>query len=305
MRRSRNQAIGDQSGQGQSGQSGGNRGQGAIGQSGSGNRGQRQSGSKTSLRISFVRTKRTLLTKSSMPRVLRLIAPGFPHHITQRGNYRQKVFHCDEDRSFYLKLLAEFLPHYGVALEAYCLMSNHVHLVATPHDQKGLSRALQRIHSDYARSLHLRLRETGHLWQARFHSVAMDEEHFWAAMVYAEQNPVRARLVEHARQWRWSSAQAHLGLTPSGPLNLVRWRNNFDARRWDDWLSSGPRDSALQERIRQGTLSGFPLGSQSFRDDLRQRLGIKTEPGKPGRPKKPCTAITSPLIARGLLGSHA
>jgi putative transposase len=106
-----------------------------------------------------------------MPRVVRVIAPGVPHHITQRGNYAQRVFHRNEDRRFYLTLLAEFLPQYGITLEAYCLMSNHVHLIATPHDQNGISRALQRIHSEYARSLHLRLRQTGHLWQARFHSV--------------------------------------------------------------------------------------------------------------------------------------
>jgi putative transposase len=90
-----------------------------------------------------------------MPRAQRKIIPGTSHHITQRGNYRQTVFYRDEDRRFYLDLLSEFLPHYGVALEGYCLMNNHVHLVAIPHDQKGLSHAMQRIHSDYARGLHL------------------------------------------------------------------------------------------------------------------------------------------------------
>ena len=196
------------------------------------------------------------------------------------------MFHGDEGRRFYLALLAEFLPHYGIALEAYCLMSNHVHLVATSHDQKGLSRALQRIHSEYARSVHLRLRQTGHLWQARFHSVALDEQHFWAAMIYVERNPVRAGLVEHPGQWRWSSGPAHLGLEPSGILNPVRWRSHFDANRWSDWLTSNARVAALEERIREATLSGFPLGSQDFRDELHNRLGIKTEPGKRGRPKK-------------------
>ena len=233
-----------------------------------------------------------------MPRVLRVIAPGFPHHVTQRGNYRQKVFHRNEDRCFYLTLLAEYLPHYGVALEAYCLMSNHVHLVATPHDQHGLSRALQRIHSEYARSLHLRLRQTGHLWQARFHSVALDEEHFWAAMIYVERNPERAGLVEHPSQWRWSSAQAHLGLASSGMLSLVRWRSHFDANRWSTWLNSDPRAATLEERIRQATLSGFPLGGQDFRNDLQNRLGLKTEPGKPGRPKKPAQIQSLELLAR-------
>lgn len=78
-----------------------------------------------------------------------------------------------------MALVAEFLPRYGVALEAYCLMSNHVHLIATPDDRRGLALALQRAHSDYSRALHLRLGQTGDPWQARFHSTVLDEEHFW------------------------------------------------------------------------------------------------------------------------------
>ena len=118
-----------------------------------------------------------------MPRAQREIIPGTSHHITQRGNYRQTVFFRDEDRRFYLDLLSEFLPHYRVALEGYCLMNNHVHLVATPHDKKGLSRAMQRIYSDYARGLHLRLRRIEHLWQARFESVPLDDKHSWDALL--------------------------------------------------------------------------------------------------------------------------
>jgi putative transposase len=105
-------------------------------------------------------------------------------------------------------------------------------------------------------------------------------------MIYVERIPVRAGLVEHAGQWHWSSIPAHLGLAPSGILNLIRWRSHFDANRWSDWLTSDARAAALEERIREATLSGFPLGSQDFRDELRDRFGIKTEPGKPGRPKK-------------------
>jgi len=142
-----------------------------------------------------------------MPRPHRLIVPGVPHHITQRGNYRQTVFFRNADRQFYLELLSEFLPHYGVALEGYCLMDNHVHLLAIPHDPKGLSRALQRIHSDYARAIHLRLRRMGHLWQARFHSTPLvDEKHSWDAALYVERNPVRAGLSRANSAWIRSGA---------------------------------------------------------------------------------------------------
>src|ERR1700675_1715610 len=192
-----------------------------------------------------------------MPRPNRLVLPGVPHHITQRGNYCQKVFFRAADRLFYLQLLAEFLPHYGVALEGYCLMDNHVHLIAIPHDEKGLSRAMQRIHSDYSRATHLRLRRMGHLWQARFHSTPLTEEkHSWDALLYVERNPVRAGLVEHCRQWRWSSTQAHLGLAENPLLDLVRWRGRFDASRWERYLEDGARAAGIEDRIREATLHG-------------------------------------------------
>jgi putative transposase len=238
-----------------------------------------------------------------MPRINRVIAPGFPHHITQRGNHRERVFYRDEDRKLYLNLVSEFLPYYGVAVEAYCLLSNHVHLVATPHDRKGLSLALQRVHSDYSRALHLRLRQSGHLWQARFHSTALDEEHYWATMIYVEQNPVRAGLTQSAAEWRWSSARAHLGLASPGFLNLVRWRQRFDPTTWEQSLSYGLGEAAQLERIREATRSGFPLGDNHFRTELEQRFAVKTAPGKPGRPKKPRAEEGQPKIQAALSSS--
>jgi putative transposase len=217
-----------------------------------------------------------------MPRPHRILVADVPLHITQRGNYGQRVFFRDEDRRLYLALLAEFLPHYGVSLQGYCLMSNHVHLVATPHNDKGLSRALQRIQSDYSRATHVRLRRTGHLWQARFCSTAMDEEHFWAAMLYVEQNPVRAGLAERAELWRWSSAPAHCDTL----LDLVRWRARFDASRWQRYPALGAAGGQVEDRIRAATLTGFPLGSEEFRQSIEAQLGRPVSPRKAGRPKK-------------------
>ena len=208
-----------------------------------------------------------------MPRPQREIIPGTSHHITQRGNYRQTVFFRDEDRRFYLDLLSEFLPHYGVALEGYCLMNNHVHLVAIPHDKKGLSHAMQRIHSDYARGLHLRLRRMGHLWQARFHSVPLDEKHSWDALLYVERNPVRAGLVATCGEWRWSSAPVHLGMAESELLDLVRWRSRFDPTRWERYLSEGARQAQIEDRIREATLRG------RFEEQSSARLPRKAATG--------------------------
>ena len=191
-----------------------------------------------------------------MPRPPRQVVPGLPHHVTQRGNYRQKVFFRADDRLLYLALLGEFFPHYGIALEGYCMLENHVHLVLIPHDANGLSRAMQRIHSDYARAVHLRLRRMGHLWQARFHSTPLDEKHSWAALLYVERNPVRAGLVEHCGDWRWSSAPGHLGLVEDPLLDLVRWRARFDATRWKHYLEEGARSAEIEDRIREATLRG-------------------------------------------------
>src|SRR5690606_17390345 len=132
------------------------------------------------------------------------------------------VFYREGDRALYLSMLGEYARHYGVSIQAYCLMTNHVHLIVIPPNKMGLVRMLQRVQSDYARSLHMRLRKVGHLWQARYHSVAMDHDHFWSGMVYLEQNPVRAGLVGNAGDWRWSSAGTHLTGCNDGLVDLVR-----------------------------------------------------------------------------------
>jgi putative transposase len=213
------------------------------------------------------------------------VIPGVPHHITQRGNYRQKVFFREEDHRFYINLLRDYSRHHGVSILAYCLMPNHVHLIAVPHEPEALSRLLQRVHGDYARATHLRLRRTGHLWQSRFHSVPMDDEHFWYGMIYVEQNPVRAGLADQAESWRWSSAAARLAGRDEGLLDLVRWRSVHTPESWKRCLSLGLRDAMLLERIRDATLTGWPLGGDEFLDRL-ECLGFSARRGKPG-PKPP------------------
>ena len=131
----------------------------------------------------------------------RAVAVGMAHHITQRGNYRQTVFFDDGDRQLYLAVLQENASRYRLRLLGFCLMSNHVHLIAVPEREDSLACALGRTHADYARWLHIRQRQTGHLWQNRFYSCPLDHAHCWAAMRYVERNPVRAGMVETAWQW--------------------------------------------------------------------------------------------------------
>ena len=145
-----------------------------------------------------------------MARIGRIVVPGFPHDVTQRGNRRQPVFFEPADFALYRDLLAERCAKAGVEVWCYGLMPNHVHLILVPHTAEALSRALGETHRRYTAFINARARWTGHLFQGRFGSVAMDEAHLIAAARYIALNPVRVRLVERAQDWEWSSARAHL-----------------------------------------------------------------------------------------------
>src|SRR5713101_185763 len=156
-----------------------------------------------------------------MTRLARVVVPGLPHHVTQRGNGRARTFFGDDDYALYRDLLASHCRAAEVEIWAWCLMPNHVHLILVPSDPDGLRRALSRVHRRYAGVIHARRRRTGHFWQGRFGAVAMDEDHLAAALRYVALNPVRARLVERAQDWRWSSVHAHLAAREDGGTNLA------------------------------------------------------------------------------------
>jgi len=139
-----------------------------------------------------------------MARIARVVAAGLPHHVTQRGNRRQPVFFGDDDYKAYRALLAEGCRAAGVAIWAYCLMPNHVHLILVPSDADGLRAALGEVHRRYTRQVNLREGWRGYLWQGRFASFPMDESYLLACARYVELNPVRAKLVRRAADWRWS-----------------------------------------------------------------------------------------------------
>src|SRR2546429_8255073 len=143
-----------------------------------------------------------------MARLARVVIPGLPHHVTQRGNGGARTFFSDQDYAFYCELLAEHCRAAEVEVWAWCLMPNHVHLILVPSDPDGLRRALARVHRHYAGTIQARRKRSGHFWQGRVGAVAMDEAHLAAALRYVSLNPVRARLVERAQDWRWASARA-------------------------------------------------------------------------------------------------
>ena len=137
-----------------------------------------------------------------MTRLARMIIPGVPHHVTQRGNRRERIFLEDGDEQIYLDLMAAQRKRYAVECWSYCLMPNHVHLILTPADEVGLARAVGEAHRRYTAFIGARGRWTGHLFQGRFGSVAMNEDHWLAAFRYVALNPVKAKLVDKAQDWQ-------------------------------------------------------------------------------------------------------
>ncbi len=231
-----------------------------------------------------------------MARLARVVIPGIPHHVTQRGNRGQVPFLTDADYPAYLDLVAETCAKAGVAVWAYCLMPNHVHLILVPNDPDGLRRALGEAHRRYTRRINAREGWTGHLWQERFHSFPMDEPHLLAAARYVELNPVRAGLARGVRDWRWSSARAHLAgrddrLVEVGPL----------LERVDDWREflKGGLDEATLKTLRRHSRTGRPLGAEAFVKRLERRLGRELRARKPGRkPKAAAQGKTKTTPAR-------
>ena len=218
-----------------------------------------------------------------MARLARVIAPGVPHHLTQRGNRRQQTFFSDDDYRAYLNLMAEWCAKQGVEVWAYCLMPNHVHLIVVPPDAEALRRAVGEAHRRYTRRINFREGWKGHLWQGRFASFPMDEPHLLAAARYAELNPVRARLYTSSFDWPWSSARAHrdgkddILATVAPLLGLVA--------DWPAFLMDGLADDDA-ETIRKHERTGRPLGAEAFVERLEGLLGRPLKPARRGpKPK--------------------
>jgi putative transposase len=214
-----------------------------------------------------------------MARLARVVIPGLPHHVTQRGNARARTFFGDDDYALYRDLLATHCRDANVEVWAWCLMPNHVHLILTPSDSDGLRRALSRVHRTYAGVIQARRKRSGHFWQGRFGAVPMDEEYLAAALRYVSLNPVRARLVARAQDWKWSSTRAHLrgrddGLTALKPVKQI-------IPDFAGLLGSVPEQD-LFDRLRAAESIGRPLVSDRFMARVERLTGRILKPGKRG-----------------------
>lgn len=205
-----------------------------------------------------------------MPRLARIVAPGHPHHVTQRGHDRRRTFFSDRDYADYLRIFAKEARGAGVAIWAYCLMPNHMHAVLAPYTAPALAHAMGETNRQYSRAIQSRRGETGKFWQGRFYSMALDERHLLAAIRYVTLNPVRAALVDTkpenggylraACDWPWSSARAHAAAKTDGVVDvepLLKRIGSFEA------FLAGRLETEASLAVRRATRSGRPTGDGS------------------------------------------
>ncbi len=214
-----------------------------------------------------------------MARMPRLVVPGYPHHVTQRGNRRMKTFFCDDDYRAYLDLLAQAKTSAQVSVWAYCLMPNHVHLVVVPEATDSLAQLFRFVHRRYSRRINFRENWKGHLWQERFHSFVMDERYLMATARYTELNPVRARLCACPEDWPWSSTRAHLVGWDDAVVEVQPMLERVSD--WRRYLSEGANDGELAG-IRRCSTTGRPAGDKSFIEGLETLTGRELRKRKPG-----------------------
>ncbi len=215
-----------------------------------------------------------------MARLARVVVPDLPHHVTQRGNRREQVFFEEDDYQAYLDLISAAARRSGTAVWAYCLMPNHVHFIMVPSIEDGLRQTFAEAHRRYTVRIHARRKWTGHLWQGRFSSTAMDERHLMAAARYVPMNPVRAGMVARAEDWRWSSARAHLAGQDDG---VAAVRPLLD--RIEDFaglLDGAAEDEAAVMAIRRSRSTGRPVGAEAWIRALEARTERSLAPGRRG-----------------------
>ena len=196
-----------------------------------------------------------------MARIARLVIPDYPHHVLQRGNRRQTVFFNDQDKATYIEYLKVYAKPAGIEFWAYCLMDNHVHLIAVPKTPESFAQGFAEAHRRYTRMVNFREKWRGYLWEGRFRSYPMHEIHLYAAMRYIERNPVRAGIVSKPWDYQWSSARAH-----SFNLKDALLSDNFVTPETKDWKQflEAEDDTVRISEFRKHSDTGRPLGDKKF-----------------------------------------
>ncbi len=220
-----------------------------------------------------------------MPRIGRVVAAGFPHHIIQRGNNRENIFFEKNDRKQYMTLLKKYAEKWNSPVMAYCLMSNHVHLLIKPGSEESLFKMMQGLTLCYTQHINRTYGRTGRLWESRYHSCIVDQEkHLWAVARYIEQNPVRVGMVKRAEDYPYSSARAHV----NGSEDAVLGEDLFSHDRRRDYILLLWSDIPQKEfeRLRYATKTGRPFGSEEFVLEMEKKLARRLLQRPKGRPRK-------------------
>ena len=220
-----------------------------------------------------------------MPRIARAIAVNFPHHVIQRGNNREKIFFAQTTRDKYLDWLKEYADIWDVKILAYCLMTNHIHLLVRPNKPESLAKMMQGLNVCYTRYINKRYKRTGRLLEGRYHSCIIDEEaYLWAVARYIEQNPLRARLVKELEDYPYSSARSHI----TGQADEVLSEELISADEMADYTEfiKAPIPKNEIKQIRITTKKGKPLGDSDFIEMLEMKLKRCFGNKKSGRPRK-------------------
>lgn len=218
-----------------------------------------------------------------MARISRIVVPGYPHHVTQRGVRSMDLFDSDEDRWAYLSFLSEEANRFGLDILAWCLMTNHVHFVAVPYFETSLARGFGEAHRRYTRMKNFTQKVRGYLFQGRFSSSVLDESHLLAAVRYVELNPVRAGMVAHVWEYPWSSASFHTNKTETDPLVKDMTLSGLISD-WEGFLAGDMAGEA--ERLRIATQTGRPTGDDVFIAKVENLTNRDLSKGAPGRPRK-------------------
>ena len=219
-----------------------------------------------------------------MGRIARVVVPGFPHHVTQRGARKQQTFFGENDYRMYVGLLSKARQRSDTEILAYCLMPNHIHLIVVPRKSNGLAELLRYAHRTYAVAINAREGWQGHLWQERFHSFVMDEQHLLAAVRYVELNPVRAGICRRPGDWPWSSYRAHVNAADDSLVVVEPMLERV--ADWRRFVRSENQDAAKFSQLRERSRTGLPIGADDFIDELETITGRSLRPPKLGRPKK-------------------
>ena len=220
-----------------------------------------------------------------MPRIARVYVVDYPHHVTQRGNNREDIFFDDEDRDLYLDTLRRYGRKWGLDIWAYCLMTNHVHILAVPRGEQSLAKGIGTTNLVYTQHINRKYARSGRLWQNRFFSTIVDSDaYLWAVARYIERNPVRSGVVAIPEDYRWSSCKAHIGGGSDPVLSEDAWLEGSSISEYGAYVKG--EDKVTNDSIRKATSTGRPFGGKGFIRRIEGMLGRKLFKKRPGRPRE-------------------